>query len=149
MSSSWAFKAFSWEIFEKYLLLGSKNPANNFFDAYVSKPDKWNEAIWKRTIIVTIRQCLRRAPTPGIGNGWQWWGRFPYLPTYFEPRSRWVSVPSDYQPPPYSHFIPPPTSPGYIFFEICSCALLYVLDKNPLLFHSNTAEYSYLCRKTK
>ena len=62
----WAFKAFSWEIFEKYLLLGSKNPANNFFDAYVSKPDKWNEAIWKRTIIVTIRQCLSGAPPQGL-----------------------------------------------------------------------------------
>ena len=54
----WAFKAFSWEIFEKYLLLGSKNPANNFFDAYVSKPDKWNEAIWKRTIIVNETLAL-------------------------------------------------------------------------------------------
>lgn len=33
-----------------------KKTANNVFDAYVSKPDKWNEAISKRKIIVTIRK---------------------------------------------------------------------------------------------
>ena len=59
-------KAFSWEIFEKYLLLSSKKTTNNFFDAYIPERDRWNEAIWKMIIIVTIRQCLCRAPPPGL-----------------------------------------------------------------------------------
>ena len=52
-----------WEVFAFKF---PKKNANNVFDAYVSKPDKWNEAIWKRKIIVTIRQCLSGAPPQGL-----------------------------------------------------------------------------------